>query len=72
MSNYEFISIERAKLLEENIAWLSNLTASDKVIHVMTNTQSKEDWNIEKTNLLHELQIINKRRIELLKMIIDE
>ena len=66
---YEFMSQERVSLLEETVAFLQNLTPSDEVIHVITTTNNKEDWNIEKTNLLHELQIINKRRKEILNLL---
>ena len=38
----------------------------------MTNTEDSEDWNIEKTNLLHELQILNKRRVEILENFIND
>lgn len=66
---YEFLSIERSKQLEENVSFLSNLKPSNEVIHIITTTNNKEDWNIEKTNLLHELQIINKRRDEILNLL---
>lgn len=72
MKNYQFISLKKAKILEESISWLSNLTPSPEVIHVMTNTEDSEDWNIEKTNLLHELQILNKRRVEILENFIND
>lgn len=71
MKKFNYISLEKARILEEGFGWVSNLTQSNDVIHVMTNSENSEDWNIEKTNLLHELQILNKRKTEILQKILD-
>lgn len=68
---YEYLTKERAIILEKSIGFLSDLTPSNDVIHVITDS-NKEDINVEKTNLLHELQIINRRRKEIIKDLTNE
>jgi len=53
--------------LEEIIGFLSNLKSKDNVEFVVGESIELKDRNIEKTQYLQELAILNSRREELLK-----
>ena len=60
----KYISKKRAKLLEENISFLSNYETPEDEIHIVGNSLEKKDEEL--TNALLELGKINIRRKELI------
>lgn len=65
MVKEEFISIEKARSLEESIMWLSNYTGPEEgVSHKVARNIYEKD--VERTKLLLELGKINTRRQEII------
>lgn len=63
-----FMSLERAKQLQESIAWLSNYKGSqDGIEDQIGNSAKLEDRDEHFTILLHRLGELNKEREEILK-----
>jgi hypothetical protein len=67
MKKYLFLSIKKVIEFHQLMNWLDHIKSTDTHINIITKTEDDNDWDIEKTNQLHELQILNQRREELIK-----
>ena len=72
-----FISLKRIKILQESVAFLDNYTPpkakdEDGDTHIIGESVSYEDRDIEMTDLLTELGKLNERRAEIIQKFKDK
>ena len=69
MHQVQFISEDRMQKLEETISWLSNLKPVTNVTFQVGNSIKINDCHLDKTLAINELASLNKRREELINLL---